>query len=502
MNASGLLSALRAGVRGIDRRVFAAQARADLPVADVVLPRLTRVADHSVLWVGVAALVTALGGRRGRRAATRGLSSVALAGLLANQVGKRLNPGVRPSLSMVPAMRIAGHIPQSGSFPSGHSASAAAFAVGASLEMPELAVPLGLLAAAVCWSRVYTGMHYPSDVVVGAMVGALAATVLSRTFPAADVKAGDVTELRPVLLAARPTGVGVVIVVNEGSGPRGRTEAFRHLQMMLPDARIVPCASEDLLATLHAAAERAEIIGVSGGDGSVNAAASVALEHGLALAVLPGGTFNHFARDIGVDSVAQTIRAVQTGSAVQIKVGRVSGADGFQSLFLNTSSVGSYPEFVERRERWQGRIGKPLAAAIAARSVLTRTRPEEFLIDGQMRRVGLIFIGNGSYQPQEFAPAWRPSMARAELDLRLFDARGRLPVTRLIVDFLLGRVGRSPNFHERLGPEIEIRRAAAGLLARDGEIGPAPADLHFDIDPRPLTVMVARQPGERGHRQP
>jgi PAP2 superfamily protein len=114
-----------------------------------------------------------------------------VASLLANQVGKRLLPRVRPLLDSVPAARRARRTPGSHSFPSGHAASAAAFAVGASLEVPALAVPLGVPAAAVGFSRVYTGVHYPADVLAGVALGAGVALsghrllAAARTWPAA-----------------------------------------------------------------------------------------------------------------------------------------------------------------------------------------------------------------------------------------------------------------------------------------------------------------------------
>ena len=68
-------------------------------------------------------------------------------------------------------------MPQSTSFPSGHAASAFAFAYAIGRHLPELAVPIRLLAGGVAYSRVHTGVHYPADVVIGSIGAGTAATV-------------------------------------------------------------------------------------------------------------------------------------------------------------------------------------------------------------------------------------------------------------------------------------------------------------------------------------
>lgn len=162
-------------VGDLDRDLFRRVAGMSSAPLDAVLPPLTRAADHSVLWMVISAGLAASGRPGLRRAAGSGLADVAVASVLANQVGKRLLPRVRPLLDSVPAGRRARRTPGSHSFPSGHAASAAAFAVGAALEVPALAVPLGVTAAAVGFSRVYTGVHYPADVLAGAALGTVVA---------------------------------------------------------------------------------------------------------------------------------------------------------------------------------------------------------------------------------------------------------------------------------------------------------------------------------------
>jgi undecaprenyl-diphosphatase len=156
----------------LDQRLLDRLGAVDSGILDHALPRLSRAANHGKLWFGVSAVLVLTGGRDARRAATRGLVSLGVASGIANVVAKQVVRRVRPTADLVPPVRWLRRAPVTTSFPSGHSASAAAFATGAAVEMPVLAVPLGGLAAAVAISRVVTGAHYPSDVVTGVLLGA------------------------------------------------------------------------------------------------------------------------------------------------------------------------------------------------------------------------------------------------------------------------------------------------------------------------------------------
>jgi membrane-associated phospholipid phosphatase len=156
----------------VDQRLLDRLGAVDSGVLDHVLPRLSRAANHGRLWFGVAGLLALTGRRDASRAAVRGLVSLGVASGIANVVAKQAVRRVRPTVDLVPPVRWLRRAPVTPSFPSGHSASAAAFATGAAIEMPVLAVPLGGLAAGVAVSRVVTGVHYPSDVVSGVLLGA------------------------------------------------------------------------------------------------------------------------------------------------------------------------------------------------------------------------------------------------------------------------------------------------------------------------------------------
>jgi diacylglycerol kinase family enzyme/membrane-associated phospholipid phosphatase len=480
-------STLVARLQAWDQAIFDGVAARRSPTGDRPLRRLTGLADHSVLWLAIAAGLSRLDNRRLGRAGRRGLAAIALSSFVANQLAKRAVSRARPVRTAVPLARLAHRIPTSSSFPSGHAASAAAFATAASRTAPVLTAPLGGLAALVGFSRVHAGVHYPGDVLAGVVLGVGMGLVTDAVLPTYEIV--DVT---PTIdrVAGRPDGRGVVAVINpESGGGRGADLAdLLEKELTAADVRRLPDGA-DLVAALRDAARDAEVIAVAGGDGSVNAGATVALEAGLPLFVVAGGTLNHFAGDAGLGNVDTSLTALREGTTTRVDVGVVE-ADGYREIFLNTLSFGSYPAFVERRERWEKRVGKPLAAAYAVWRVLRSEEPVVADVDGVRRRLALIFVGAGSYEPRRFVPRLRPRLDSGELDLRFFDSGPRYAGARLALAVATGMVSRTGVFVARRGPSFEISREEAGQIARDGEVGDAPKDFTVRVDPRALTVYV------------
>ena len=172
----------------LDQKVYAAVATSPTPSLDVGLRKLSHVANYSRISGGVAVGLAVIGGPVGRKAALHGMASVAVTSAVLNTLVKPVAHRARPDRdeAAVPEVRHV-RMPTSHSFPSGHSASAFAFAVGVGHIMPWASPPLILLAATVAYSRVHTGVHYPGDVIIGSLSGAILAgatnTLLDRLLP-------------------------------------------------------------------------------------------------------------------------------------------------------------------------------------------------------------------------------------------------------------------------------------------------------------------------------
>jgi undecaprenyl-diphosphatase len=169
----------------LDREIYAAIADSPTPALDEPIRLLSNAANFSKLWLALAAGLAVVGGRPGRRAAAAGLIAIGVTSAVVNQGLKRLYERPRPDREgeEVPEAR---HVPMpdSTSFPSGHSASGFAFATAIGGQLPLIGALLRFLAGAVAYSRVHTGVHYPGDAVVGSLIGAgtggIVASVMRR----------------------------------------------------------------------------------------------------------------------------------------------------------------------------------------------------------------------------------------------------------------------------------------------------------------------------------
>jgi undecaprenyl-diphosphatase len=160
--------------------------------------------------------------------------------------------------------------------------------------------------------------------------------------------------------------------------------------------------------------------------------------------------------------------------------------------FLNTASIGGYPEMVKRRDRYSHRMGKWPATAYALIRTLRHEKPLDLLINGQQIPVWVVFIGNGRYIPRGLAPAWREQLAGGVLDVQYLRADRRLSRTRAVIYSLFGLVERSQVFGSLESATVRIKSLSGPkATAHDGEITAPTETVKLEISEQRLTVYRA-----------
>jgi undecaprenyl-diphosphatase len=187
--------------------------------------------------------------------------------------------------------------------------------------------------------------------------------------------------------------------------------------------------------------------------------------------VVPSGTLNHFARDVGVVSTDDAVEAVRAASAIRVDLGTVQIDDGTPHWFVNTASLGGYPDLVRFRERWEPRWGKWPSAAVALFRVLREAQPLDVRVDGVRRRVWLIFVGNGLYRPRGFAAAARHRLDTGVLDVRYVRADVKFSRARFLVAAVFGALERSRTYVQEQRTQLWVDVLGHEVaLATDGEV--------------------------------
>lgn len=230
-----------------------------------------------------------------------------------------------------------------------------------------------------------------------------------------------------------------------------------------------------------------------GGDGTINAVASVLAGTGVPCGVLPLGTLNHFAKDIGMPmALDEAVRAIAAGRRVQVDVGEVNGR-----IFLNNSGLGLYPDIVREREKQQRRLGRgKWPSAVWASISALRRYPflsVRLMVDGQRlaRRTPFVFVGNNEYAMQGLSIGARACLDAGVLSLYVAQRPGRLGLLRFALRALMGTLAQERDFDVLLAPEMEIvTRRRRIRVATDGEVSLMQTPLRYRVRPGALTVIV------------
>ncbi|MCU1504298.1 MAG: phosphatase family protein [Ilumatobacteraceae bacterium] len=322
--------------------------------------------------------------------------------------------------------------------------------------------------------------HRRRQVIVATAVAAAPALLIRKAWPPS---AHGAAESLQATVPALPGGEGLTVVVNRASG--SAAGAGEEIAALLPQARIVPWDPGDGPEALETVvSDDVQALGVAGGDGTCASVAGIALAHDLPLAVFAAGTLNHFAKALGLLEFADTARCVESGSGGAVDVARLGGV-----AFLNTASIGMYPEFVAERDRLAARFGKAVAAILALPHTFHSATPIDVKLNGTPASVWTVFIGNGHYTPRGLVSSHRDHMADGLLDVQIIYDRGRLSRTRATIGSLLGHVERSGVYGSMHTRSLDVEMETEELMvAHDGEITEPKRSVRFDLAPRHVRV--------------
>jgi diacylglycerol kinase family enzyme len=232
----------------------------------------------------------------------------------------------------------------------------------------------------------------------------------------------------------------------------------------------------------------------AGGDGTVSAVAGALAGSPKPLGILPLGTLNHFAKDLGIPlDLAAAAAVLARGVVRRVDVGEVNGR-----VFVNNSQLGLYPQAVRAREGLAGRLGKWLAMVAASALALLRFRRISLRIGlggepaGALpRRTAFVFVGNNRYDTALLAAQRREALDRGELGVFVTRARTRGGILLLALRALVGRADRGRDLEALAVPRLSIAaRRGALQVAADGELLRLRPPLEYAVRPGALRVLA------------
>jgi len=296
----------------------------------------------------------------------------------------------------------------------------------------------------------------------------------------------------------------VPVIINAGAGNPHVEDRSRTLSALLlaggihADVRLARTGDEIDSLVRAAVAGHPRLLIAAGGDGTISTAAAAIAGTDITLGVLPFGTLNHFAKDLGIPlELEASVQNIVENNVIAVDVAEVNGR-----VFINNSSLGLYPDIVRDRERRQSRLGRGKWRSFlwASFSVLRRFPFLVVRIDVESTTrdflTPVVFIGNNEYQMRGFDIGARESLERGVLSVYIVKKGRRAALVRLSLAALLGRLEQERDFESLTATElvIETNRRRV-LVSTDGEVQPMTSPLQYRVRPRDLRVIVPRVVG-------
>jgi YegS/Rv2252/BmrU family lipid kinase len=287
----------------------------------------------------------------------------------------------------------------------------------------------------------------------------------------------------------------IAAIINTGAGAVAGLSILNAVQEAFDkhpvQVRVIAARGPDLLTIARSLRDEGfDVIAAAGGDGTVSTIASVLVGHDTALGVLPTGTLNHFARDLGVPlDLGEAVALVCTGAARPVDVGMVNG-----NTFINNSSLGLYPDQVRVRQRWQSRVGKWLALLVASFAVLQRFPNLRVTLEYNGKRMRqrcpLVLISNNPYKFEPGNLTQRERVDEGLLGVYLLRDEGRAGLFRLALHSLVFKLEEAASFESDRATKVVVTTNRRRVrVALDGEVYKFRSPLLYSAVPGGLNVI-------------
>ena len=229
------------------------------------------------------------------------------------------------------------------------------------------------------------------------------------------------------------------------------------------------------------------VIAVVGGDGTISAVAGIVAGTEATLMPLPGGTLNHFTKDLGiVQDLEKAIKKARHGKAHHVDVAMVNN-----TIFINNSSIGLYPSSLRDRNRFEDRLGKWPTAVIASIGALVRFRIYEVEIDGKSFKTPFVFVGNNKYDLQP-GNIERKQLDKGILSVFAIHAKTRLDMVKVLLFAVVGRAERHERFDTFTAKTMTLhtKKHRRIHVSHDGELSLIKTPLKYKVVTTALNVHV------------
>lgn len=276
----------------------------------------------------------------------------------------------------------------------------------------------------------------------------------------------------------------IVLVYNPKSGSSlGKSVLRKKCQTNGIEVEKFIAMDEKIAHKLAPYIKEAQIIGVIGGDGTISTVAGIVANTKATLLPIPGGTLNHFTKDLGVPQDVDEALA----QATQAKPRNIDIASVNDTYFINNSSIGIYPASLHRREEIEPRVGKWPAAIAASLRALVSFKTHRVTIDNSTFSTPFVFIGNNRYALDSFE---RTALDNAILTVFIAKTKSRLTLLKIACFALIGKTNQVPEFDEINTKEINIEAKRQSIsVSHDGEVSQLTAPLHYKIHTGALKII-------------